>query len=148
MIGFRPPWSQVTRKLTSPFSTLPIPSPFQIPSTQVNCAPHYDDFMIPASYVWNTPLLMSSLTSLLASPLAGHELVVPRLRPPGCRGGSGGVPRACSSGWPPTRPPSFCTLASFFSGWAVAPFSLLGVFPLPFFLPRWRLLCFSGLPPS
>ncbi len=35
----RPPRSQVTRKLTSPFSTLspfPIPSPLQIPSTQVN----------------------------------------------------------------------------------------------------------------
>jgi hypothetical protein len=33
VIGSRPPWSQVTRKLTSPFSTLPIPSPFQIPSS-------------------------------------------------------------------------------------------------------------------
>jgi hypothetical protein len=63
VIGSRPPWSQVTRKLTSPFSTLPIPSPFQIPSTQVNCAPHYDNFMIPASYVRNTPLMMSSLSA-------------------------------------------------------------------------------------
>ncbi len=32
----RPPRSQVTRKLTSAFSTLPMPSPLQIPSTQVN----------------------------------------------------------------------------------------------------------------
>jgi hypothetical protein len=54
VIGSRPPWSQVIRKLTSPFLTpphsLPIPSPFQIPSTQVNCAPYYDDFMNPASH--------------------------------------------------------------------------------------------------
>ncbi len=31
----RPPWSQVTPKLTSPSSPFPIPSPLQIPSTQV-----------------------------------------------------------------------------------------------------------------
>ncbi len=49
----RPSWSQVTRKLTSPFSTLPIPSPLQIPSTQVKYVPHYDDFKNPASLVQN-----------------------------------------------------------------------------------------------
>jgi hypothetical protein len=32
VIGSRPPWSQVTRELTSPFSTPPHPSPLQIPS--------------------------------------------------------------------------------------------------------------------
>ncbi len=33
---------------------LPIPSPSQISSTQVNYAPHYDDFKIPASSVRNS----------------------------------------------------------------------------------------------
>ncbi len=50
VIGSRPPRSQVTRKLTSPFLTpphsLPIPNS-QYP--QVNYAPYYDDIMIPAS---------------------------------------------------------------------------------------------------
>jgi hypothetical protein len=36
--------------LSQPF---PIPSPLQIPSTQVNCAPYYDDFKNPASLVRN-----------------------------------------------------------------------------------------------
>ncbi len=36
--------------LSQPF---PIPSPFQIPRAQGNCAPHYDDFKIPASPVRN-----------------------------------------------------------------------------------------------
>jgi hypothetical protein len=47
VIGSRPPWSQVTRKLTSPFSTPPH-SKFPVP--QVNCAPYYDDIMILASH--------------------------------------------------------------------------------------------------
>jgi hypothetical protein len=54
----RPPWSQVTRKLTSPSSTRPIPSPLQIPSTQVNYAPHYDDFKNPASLVRNMSICL------------------------------------------------------------------------------------------
>ncbi len=49
-------WSQVTRKLTSPFSTLPTPSPLQIPRTQVKYAPHYDDLKNPASLVRNTKI--------------------------------------------------------------------------------------------
>jgi hypothetical protein len=35
----RPPWSQLTRKLTSPSSTLSHSLPLQIPSTQVNKRP-------------------------------------------------------------------------------------------------------------
>jgi hypothetical protein len=61
----RPPWSQVTRELTSPSSTLPTPSPLKIPSTQANQVPHYDDIKNPASLVRNTPLLKSSLVLLL-----------------------------------------------------------------------------------
>ncbi len=53
VIGSRPPWSQVTRKLTSPFSTPPHSLPIPNSSTQVNCAPYYDHFMIPASPVRN-----------------------------------------------------------------------------------------------
>ncbi len=34
----------------------PIPSPLQIPCTQVKYAPHYDDFKNPASPVRNTEL--------------------------------------------------------------------------------------------
>jgi hypothetical protein len=47
VIGSQPPWSQVTRKLTSPFST---PPHSKFPVTQVNCAPYYDDIVIPASH--------------------------------------------------------------------------------------------------
>ncbi len=47
MIGSRLPWSQVTRKLTSPFST---PPHSKFPVTQVNCAPYFDDIVIPASH--------------------------------------------------------------------------------------------------
>jgi hypothetical protein len=54
VIGSRPPWSQVTRELSSPFSTPPHPSPLQILSAQVNCAPYYDDFMNPALLVRNS----------------------------------------------------------------------------------------------
>ncbi len=54
----RPPWSQVTCKLTSPSSTLSHPSPLQIPSTQVNYAPHYDDLKNPASLVRNNKVIM------------------------------------------------------------------------------------------
>jgi hypothetical protein len=50
VIGSRPPWSQVTRKLTSPFS---IPPHSKFPVTQVNCAPCCD-IMIPASPGPNT----------------------------------------------------------------------------------------------
>ncbi len=46
LVNWPPPFS-------TPPHSLPIPSPFQIPSTQVNCAPHYDDFKIPASPVRN-----------------------------------------------------------------------------------------------
>jgi hypothetical protein len=46
VIGSRPPWSQVTRKLTSPFSTPPH-SKFTV--TQVNCAPYFNDIVILAS---------------------------------------------------------------------------------------------------
>jgi hypothetical protein len=54
VIGSRPPWSQVTRKLTSLPQPFPIPSPLQIPSTQVKYAPHYNDFKNPASLVRNS----------------------------------------------------------------------------------------------
>jgi hypothetical protein len=47
VIRYRPPWSQVTRKLTSPFST---PPHSKFPVVQVNCAPYYDDIVIPASH--------------------------------------------------------------------------------------------------
>ncbi len=47
VIESRPPWSQVTRKQTSPFST---PPHSKFPVTQVNCASYYDDIMIPASH--------------------------------------------------------------------------------------------------
>jgi hypothetical protein len=47
VIGSCPPWSQVTLKLTSPFST---PPHSKFPVSQVNCAPYYDDIMIPASH--------------------------------------------------------------------------------------------------
>ncbi len=47
VIGSCSPWSQVTRKLTSPFST---PPHSKFPVTQVNCAPYYDDIVIPASH--------------------------------------------------------------------------------------------------
>jgi hypothetical protein len=60
--GSRPPWSQVTRKLTSPFSTPSHPPLFQIPSTQVNYAPHYDDFKIPASLVRNTNFTLHTVS--------------------------------------------------------------------------------------
>ncbi len=40
VIGSRPPWSQVTRELTSPFSTPPHSSPFQIPSTLLRFPQH------------------------------------------------------------------------------------------------------------
>ncbi len=71
VIGSRPPWSQVTCKLTSPFSTpplsqpLPIPSPFQIPVTQVNCAPYYDDIVIPASHGPEHTLFIYNLNTIL-----------------------------------------------------------------------------------
>jgi hypothetical protein len=47
VIGSRPPWSQVTCKLTSPFSA---PPHSKFPVTKVNCAPYYDDIVIPASH--------------------------------------------------------------------------------------------------
>ncbi len=47
VIGSRPPRSQVTRKLTTPFLT---PPHSKFPVTQVNCAPYYGDFMNPASH--------------------------------------------------------------------------------------------------
>ncbi len=47
VIESRPPWSQVTRKLTSPFST---PPHSKFPVIQVNCAPYYNDIVIPASH--------------------------------------------------------------------------------------------------
>ncbi len=47
VIGSCPPWSQVTRKLTSPFST---PPHSKFPVTRVNCAPYYNDIVIPASH--------------------------------------------------------------------------------------------------
>ncbi len=51
VIGSRPPRSQATRKLTSPFLT---PSPFpphsKFPVPQVNYAPYYDGILIPASH--------------------------------------------------------------------------------------------------
>jgi hypothetical protein len=50
----RPPWSQVACKPTSPSLTLPTPSPFQIPCTQVIYTPHYDDLKTPASPVYYT----------------------------------------------------------------------------------------------
>jgi hypothetical protein len=40
VIGSRPPWSQVTRELNSPFSTPPHSSPFQIPSTLLRFPQH------------------------------------------------------------------------------------------------------------
>jgi hypothetical protein len=41
-----PPWSQVARKLTSPFS---FPPHSKFPTPRVNCALYWDDIVIPAS---------------------------------------------------------------------------------------------------
>jgi hypothetical protein len=50
--------------LPQPF---PIPSPLQIPSTQVEYAPHYDDFKNPASLVRNTTVWWKLLNSPYAA---------------------------------------------------------------------------------